>query len=215
MKFTRRRSYSFDPLPKVDQDEQRRRRRAWLPNVLGAEFDLTAEVEAITAPLAARVAADPVPRVLAGNVADLADAVAACLNELNTLVGADGDGARIRHLSSEEDRQRALQLLRSRRAATAPQFDAAALGAGTWAVALVEMTGRSSEPLSRFLGRSRPDSIPTATEVVEASLRGIDRAALSLDRRLDRRAADREQFASTRTPAPTVEAELESLGVTL
>lgn len=214
MRFQRRRIYDM-PLspPRFDQNEQRRRRRHWLPNLLTGEFDLTAEIEAITAPLALRVASDPVPQVLAGNVADLSDAVAACLNELNTLFGADGDLARVRHLTSEVDRARALELLRSRRAASKPQFDAADLGAGTWAAALVETAEPSSEPLSRFLGRARPDSIPTPTEVVEASLRGVDRAALALERRLDRRAADRELFTNHNTPAMSVEDQLAELGV--
>ncbi|KZF06534.1 hypothetical protein A2J03_24395 [Rhodococcus sp. EPR-157] len=201
------------PLPMFDQDEQRRRRRHWLPNVLTDEFDLTVELETITAPLALRVAADPVPAVLIGNVSDLSDAVAACLRELGELFAADTDQARVRHLASEEDRARALQLLRSRRAASAPDFTAADLGAGTWAAALVALAEPSAAPLSDYLGRVRPDSIVSATSVVEASLRGVDRAAISLERRLDRRAADRELFATAHTSAPTVEDQLAELGV--
>lgn len=216
MEFLRRRAYSFADRPTVDQHAQRLRRRRWLPNILTAEFDLGIEIAAVTIPLAARVAFDPVSSVYRGQVENLADAVAACVRDLDRLIGSGDDQRRTAHLS-DDDRRRALDLLRTRRAGSRPEITDDDLESGAWSDDLVALAAPVSEPLSRLLGRSLPpaEAIPSMSERVEASLREVDRAALSLERRIDRRAADRELFATTRTSAISVEAELESLGVQL
>ncbi|WP_147458291.1 hypothetical protein [Rhodococcus sp. SBT000017] len=214
--FRRRRLELSTERPKLEQHAQRLRRRRWLPNVLRAEFSLSDEISAIVAPLTARIAHDPVPRAYAEMVDELADAVLGCVRELDHLTGNGDDQRRTAHLS-EEDRRRALDLLRSHRAGQRPEITEADLASGAWAEALVELAAPVSGPLSDLLGRALPPEKVdvSVSESVEAALREVDRRALSLERRLDRRAADRELFHSTRpVPAPSVEDQLEELGVT-
>ena len=214
MKFSRRRAYYAPERPKVDQHGQRLRRRRWLPNHLTAEFDLGTEIAALTIPLCARVALDPVPRVYRDQVQGVADSVAACVREIGDVIGSGDDRRRTEHLS-EPDRRRALDLLRSRRTGTRHTVTEDELTSGSWSDGLVELAASTSEPLSQLLGRSLPPgkAIPSASELVENALRNVDRAVLSLERRLDRRAADRELFSRDNVSTPTIESQLEELGV--
>ncbi|OLT32204.1 hypothetical protein BJF84_03580 [Rhodococcus sp. CUA-806] len=215
--FRRRRFELTTERPTLDQLAQRLRRRRRLANVLGAEFSLTDEISAIVGPLAGRVAADPIPRAYAENVDALADSVFGSVREIAELTGSGDDQRRTAHLSAD-DRRRAIALLRSRRSGSRPEITAADLESGSWAEALVELAAPVSEPLSDLLSRALPPERVdvSASERVESALRAVDRAALSLERRLDRRASDRAMFAADRpAPAPSAEAELEAMGVRL
>ncbi|MFT7025362.1 MAG: hypothetical protein ACJA07_004485 [Rhodococcus sp. (in: high G+C Gram-positive bacteria)] len=184
----------------------------------GAAFDLAAEISAIIEPLAKGVASDPVPGAMRDNVADLAEAVHRCVGALTDIVGASGDGAKVAHLAAE-DRSRALRLIREHRAGRGrPQIDDAALIAGIWHTDLVEPASAISGDLAAFLGRSRrydADGLPSASQRVESELREVDRAALSLSRRIARRLADREMFGNRPEPTVSPAAELVSMGVEL
>lgn len=216
-----RRFWPAAPATMPTQDEQRERRRHWLSVTYDNRFDLPAEIESITGPLAQRVAADPVPASMRHNVDDLAEAVRRCVAVLADLVAGSADRSRVEHLATPEDRSRALRLIREHRAGRGrgrAELDDAALIAGTWPESLVELARGVSGELAAFLGRAHPsprDGSPSASQRVETALREVDRAALSLSRRIERRAADRREFGNRPEPVDAVAAELAEMGVEL
>ena len=210
------------PVSTVDQDEQRRRRRARLAIVYTGSFDLTEEVEQIIGPLAARVAADPVPRLYEFEVDAVVGAVHAVVLEAVKMLAEVDAARRTAHIGDFESRSRAMRLLDQARPRPArPEIDADGLSTVRWADSLVAHARPVMTALGELLGSARPPGglrgRPSASERLEGALRGIDGAALALACRLDRVAADRSMFAASQAAqAPAtdgVEAELRSLGV--
>ncbi len=170
--------------PTYSQAELRERRRTHLSHVYGASFSLSAEVEAITEPLARRVAALPNPAALADKV----DLVAAAAHEvahvaIGLLAGREADLAQRPPL---------------------PEITDDDLKSGRWAAALVALVEPYSARLGALLGRAFPPNSPelrghpSASERLEAALRTLDRAALDLGRLLDRAEVDGPRIAAAR-----------------
>lgn len=152
------------------------------------------------------------------NLADLSEAVHRCVTTLADLVAGSADTARVAHLTTVEERERARRLIREYRAGRGrPEIDDAGSIERTWHTDLVEFAKPVSGDLAGFLGRAHPaprDGSPSASQRVEAELRHVDEAALRLARRLDRREFDRAMFGDRPAPVDKVAAELAALGVT-
>lgn len=199
----------------ADQDEQRRRRRGRLPVVYRGTFDLVAEVEATCAPLAERIAASPAPGAYSTAVADLVTAVHQAVLDLGDVIAAREARHRTTHLSAET-RPRAVQLIVQTR--PRPECPVAAphtLVTGAWAEILSEHARPLSGPLAEYLGVAlapgHTRGAVSVSEHVEAALRGVDRAALSCERLLDRLQTTATR-ASASAPLDPAE-ELRTLGV--
>ncbi|WP_328435739.1 hypothetical protein [Nocardia puris] len=219
MRTRRRPAASPAPTPPAfDQAEARRRRRVYLAVTLPGEFDLKAEVADILEPLAERVAVDRMPGRYRDAVGALSDAVHVAVVGALMLVADRDDRARVQHLEVGA-RERALRLLREARTLPArPTFDADALESGRWAQTLVDFAASVSEPLSRLLSDAWPPGAValrgqrSVSERLVDLLRGVDRAAADLERRLDRA----PKIVSVRPvdAADRARAELRALGIT-
>jgi hypothetical protein len=161
------------------QAEQRHRRQHWLPVVLDGRFDLEVEVADIVGPLAVEAAALRWPPAVRGPVEDLAGSVAGVLRVVASMLaesrGLDSD-ARARVVAAVADgaRDRA-------------EIPDEAIVDGAWAGALVDQAAVLSGDLRRFLGAALPPGAAageSASERLVTALREVDRAALSLARRL-------------------------------
>lgn len=183
-----------------------------------------AEVESVCPPLAARISAQPSPTAFYGPVAELIAAIHGASSAFAALLAERDARRRTAHLDDYESRSRAVRLLvGSRPRPACPDLDAADLAGGDWVRVAVEDVRPVSGPLAAFLGDAQ---LPNAagrgsglslSERVVSELRGIDLAALDVERLLDR--ADRTRCESTDQPAPVevdpVAEELRALGVTL
>ncbi|MCV7223637.1 hypothetical protein [Mycolicibacterium elephantis] len=207
------------PAPVHSQDEQRRRRRVYLPNHYTGTFDVAAEVAAICEPLARRVADLPRPGACWREV----DALVAAAHELaHVAVGliAERDARRkTAHLSYDKRGRSVRALVDLAERPALPEIGDHALASGDWPATLVALVQPHTAPLSDVLAQAMPPGSTrgtrTASERVEAALRVLDAAALSLDRLLDR--ADRSRAERSR-PAPMTDtdkarAELAALGI--
>lgn len=211
-------AHGAPPAPTYSQTELRQGLRV---HYTGA-FNLTREVKAIIAGLSNRVAAEPHPLVWRGPVGDVADAV----HELVSFavgLAAESDGhAKGAHLTGS-DRRKALRTLADlARRPTAPEITDAALTAGDWAALLVAQAEPHAAPLAAVLSRALPPGdfrlagVASVSERLEAQLRQLDMAALTLTRRLDRTAFFRSQQPNPEPTdqAQTARAALAELGVT-
>lgn len=207
------------PAPVPDQAEQRRRRRSHMRLTYDRNFDLGKEIEAITKPLATRVAAEPAPAVYFYDVTELVVSVhKAVVMTIGDLLAARDARSRTMHLKDLAERDRAIQLLVARQPRpVCPQVDAADLASGRWADSLVELVTPYTGPLSDFLANALPPGAVRAVSVserTENALRGIDSAANALERRLHAVASDRAQCAPRTSSVDAGAAELRRLGVT-
>lgn len=175
------------PMPKVKSftpTEQRDRRRAHLPLTLGADFDLAAEVLSVTEPVAARLAEEPHPsgRTALASVAQISEAVA----DLAAVAGDLVAESRARGVAGAEEQARARNALKAVTHRAALQFGADELAAGTWAVTLADFAAPLSKPLVELLGRAARDRgrQPVESDRIIEALRNLDRAVISLDRRI-------------------------------
>lgn len=166
------------------QEVQRHRRSHWLSVTYDGRFDLSLEVEAIVGPLAAGVAALPGPLGLRDDVEGVADAVHALL-----VVVADMLGRSSRLPAESQARAAAAVGDLTRRAARVSDDE---IRSGSWAQVLVGYARPFSADLGRFLGGAVPPGVSgtqSASERLEAALRGVDGAALVLGRRVPKAAA--------------------------
>jgi uncharacterized protein YhhL (DUF1145 family) len=165
----------------------------------GPDFSLTVEVEQICQPLAARVAARPSPRHYRDAVNELIDAThTATCRVAGMLSKADAE-RRAAHLPINERGQAIRRLITAAPAPRRPGIAAAAVESGSWVTVLVNHVRPYSSDLSRLLGNAAPErrGLPNASEELETALRIVDRAAISLGRRLD----VAEKSAPVRPPA--------------
>ncbi len=182
---TRRRPMPTDAAPvKLTQDQQRERRRAHQVHTLDGEFDLAAEVRAITEPVATALAAEPgsTGRAAREAVAAIASAVADLCAVAGDLVSA-GRTAGLEY-GQRRQAEAALKAVTHR---PAPAISEAELSAGSWAATLTEFAGPLSGPLADVLGRAArdPARLPVESERVIEALRAVDRATLTLRRKID------------------------------
>ncbi|KXO88737.1 hypothetical protein AXK56_10490 [Tsukamurella pulmonis] len=207
-----------DPKPiKYSAAQQRDRRRNHLPLVLGADFDLGAEVLAVTGPVAARLAEEPHPsgRTALASVAAISEAVADLCIVAGELVAVD----RARGVDGAEAKVRATNALKSITNRAALQFGADELAAGTWAETLAGFARPLAGPLAAVLGRAAADKSrqPVESDRILDALRDLDRAVISLDRKITasidyRRALPTPKAAPQRDLSSAIEA-LESSGI--
>lgn len=202
-----------------DQAEQRRRRRVRMSASYPADFSLLREITDQAEPLAER-ARGLVTRSVLAAIGDLSEAVHAAAAGLGDIVEGLADRGRVAHLPPEQQ-ARARKLLRDARAVPEhPQIAAGDVHSGRWAVTLAELAAPVSEPLSAVLGKAAatPSGQPVLLEILERHLIDIDRAALALERALDRAAAARAEQAAAprpRTRAEIARDELRAMGVEL
>lgn len=217
----RRRPTPITAVVAFSQDEQRSRRRQHLVLAYDGRFDLAAEVAAITAPLARRVADRPDPLVFRRWVVELADAVHEAASTVVSW-GAEINARRVtEHLAGEPGKRtyaiRKIVDLAQRPAL--PDLTDTALTTGRWSAGLVTMVEPVSVQLSDLLARAFPPNddrlrgtVSRSELVVELLRETIDRAAMSLTRRLDW--AESQPTPKRSAPADAI-AELADLGVVI
>lgn len=219
----RRRTPRVPVTAPATQTEQRRLRRAWLPTILDGTFDLAVEVDEICKPLAARVAAEPSPAMYVRFVDALADAVSGDLVHVVVGLITERDARRKTAHLAPEDRGRAIRALTDLAVRPSPPVIAHAdLVSGHWATVLSEHVRPYAGPLADYLGVAlAPDATRAAMSVserLEDALREVDRAALTLSRRLDSVAAYRREAPVPVAVADNLRAQaradLAALGIT-
>lgn len=224
------------PAPVYTQDEQRDRRRNGLSVTLSGEWSLSQEVVAICDPLGQCIAAAPNPARfrLTREVSSQAhlvnhpqgfligvDEVAVTIHGLvHVVVGllAERDAQRkTAHLTGDVRARSIRSVIDLTPRPELPEITPDDLVSGTWPARLTALAEPYTAPLSGLLG-SAPT--PTASDRMRGALRDVDRAALSLARRLDRDKANRaDRAATTAKPKPSTQteaarrAELAALGV--
>jgi len=154
-------------------------------------------------------------------VTELTQAAHAAVITLADLL-AEADGLRrTRHLPVAQ-RGQAVRLIAEQAKANRPACPVVTeddLTAGSWAAALTELARPYSDPLADLLSRALPPGttrgLPSASEQVEAALRGIDSHAIGVRNTLESVAASRATPPRpTRTRSSSeIEAELAALGV--
>lgn len=167
------------------QDVQRHRRRHWLRVHYDNRFDLAAEIGAIVGPLAAEISYLPHPLSMRGDVEDLADAV----HEL--LSGVVGMLAESRHLDATARIRTSNAVRDLAQRPHEPQITDDEIIDGTWAQTLITHVSPFTGDFATFLGRALPPRTvgltgPSASERLEAALRVLDYAALTVRNRIPR-----------------------------
>ncbi|MFD6677655.1 hypothetical protein ACFWDA_25260 [Rhodococcus zopfii] len=203
--------------PTRDQDEQRQRRRTHRIVVYTGTFDLTAEVEAVLSPLAARPEIARYPQV----VSELTVAVHEAVLDLGRLL-AERDARRRTADLADDTRGRATDLIVAARPRPAcPTIDRDALVSGSWSSDLVEHAAPLTEPLRAYLAAALPPGATgraaSVSERVVDALRPLDRAAADAARRLDRleatRAASVPDLPDDLRRLNATQTELDALGI--
>ncbi|OHT54094.1 hypothetical protein [Mycobacteroides chelonae] len=171
------------PAPKVspDQDELRSRRRKRLPLRYGGTFNLAAEIEAVITQAAQEASrlADPLP--LRGAIENVLDAVHESMFVSVSLLSES-------KASDPNITRRLVADLAAR--PRLPEISDAQIISGSWVHALAAWTEPYAGDLARLLANAHPpghDALrgnPSASERVERALRGLDRAVLTLERRI-------------------------------
>ena len=200
---------------RLSQDEQRERRRTHQLHTLGGEFDLAAEVAAVVGPVAVALAAEPNPT--SRTAREAVEHVAATVAELCAVAGDIVALGRTAGLDYEARRaaEKALKTVTHR---PAPHVRDAELRDGTWAATFTAYATPLAGPLAAVLGRAARDTtrLPAESDRVIEALRGVDRAVLSLRRKIDATRDWRANLPTRSTaPAPTEDARrlLDTLGV--
>lgn len=202
----------------VHQAEQRQRRRQHLTVRYGEPFDLTAEIYDICQPLAEKVAAEPWPQTYRADVDDLAEAVGSLVIVVSDLV-ATADARRKTGDLDAADRGRAVAVLKElTERPQVPAISDGMLSSGLWVQELTALagplTGKLSDLLSRAAAPGTRRGLLSVSEQLVEGLRLVDRAAVALERHLQRAEVMRSSRPARR-PAPPdkLRAELEKLGV--
>jgi hypothetical protein len=210
----------------VTQSECREARRTGRRFEWPREFDVAAEVSEITEPLAALAAEVDDPASLSAAVASLVGAVHESVVEFADMIARSDAAARTRNVPVDQ-RGTARRLVRELAAPPPPRpvITQAAIKAGSWAQVLTELARPYAAPLATLLGAGvvlRGDE--SVSEKLEEALTRIDRAALNLERRIDRVQVAALRHAETLARGPAVavpaddkadkaRAELSRLGV--
>ncbi|MDP0399210.1 MULTISPECIES: hypothetical protein [Tsukamurella] len=200
--FIRPRRPLPDPKPiKYSAAQQRDRRRNHLPLVLGQDFDLGAEVLAVTGPVAERLSREPHPsgRTALASVAAISEAVANLCIVAGELVAVD----RARGVDGAEQKVRAANALKAVTHRAALPFGADELASGAWAATLADFARPLSGPLAAVLGRAARDRTrhPGESDRMLDALRELDRAVRDLDRKIEQTAAYRAALPTPRAAA--------------
>jgi hypothetical protein len=205
----------------VDQDDQRQRRRQRRQVHYTGDFDLLREICDITTPLAARVAAEPRPASCGAGVDELVAATHAAVLAIVDMVAEADAQRRAAHLPVDT-RGQAVRLLLDLAAAERPAPPEGVRGqlvSGTWPEVLVDHCRPVAGPLSGLLERAKPPGALrgalSVSERLEEALREIDRAAKSLEQRIDTAAFYRSKHRRACGPSESdrARAVLAAMGV--
>ena len=142
----------------MDHAEQRQRRRAHMTIVYDGEFDLAAEVAAVTEHLAERVPTNSTPLAFRSHVAELADATQELVGIVVGWLAEVHAMRRTEHLAYEPGkRAHAIRLLvdLARRPELVETGDESMI-TGSCVAPLVSMADPFTEPLAALLARSWP-----------------------------------------------------------
>ncbi|VBA56235.1 hypothetical protein [Mycobacterium attenuatum] len=201
----------------MDQAEIRRRRgNLSVDDYRG--FSVCREVADVAGPLAAQVTAQPCPLELRRQVLAYADAAHEAAGSMTRWHAERDARRRTEHLADDPGKRKYAMTticdLAPRPAL--PKITDEMIADGSWAVALVEMVTPVDDALRDLLATAFPPGAPalrgrpSRSHVLAALLREtVDRAAMSLQRALDR--ADTEPSALPAKPDPR--AELAALGI--
>ncbi|BBZ08292.1 hypothetical protein MDOR_24610 [Mycolicibacterium doricum] len=217
------------PPRRYSQAELRERRRTgFTAGHYGGDWSLAREIADVVGPLAQRIAADERPSRFMRSSATVPWLAEMVHEAVGVVVGwvAEADARRrTAHLANEPGKRRyavtTLVDLATRPAL--PEITDKMLKSGAWAAALVAMADGIDDAFSDLLTHSHPPNAaalrgqPSRSEHLARLLREtIDRAALALERRLNRDDhGDHHPTGETAsTPDDRARAELESLGVT-
>ncbi|MGV9827718.1 hypothetical protein [Gordonia sp. NPDC003429] len=201
------------------QTEARRQRRAHLSHQLDGEFDLATEVSDILTPLAERVTAEPAPASHLPEIENVVAAVEKIVRFSVELVARRDAERKVRDLPTYEQRSAGIAaLMMLVEYPPTPVIARVDAVSGEWAVILAAHVRPVSASLADLLDHARPTGGRTlsVSERVIAALRGLDRAAITLEKRLDWAASTRTQLArtpATETPADQARRVLDALGV--
>ncbi|WP_273490613.1 MULTISPECIES: hypothetical protein [Gordonia] len=181
--------------PTYSQDELRaRRRQAHLVAYDGA-FDLAAEVEAVLAPVAADLAAEPCPGAYLDSVESVAEAVHRVAVAVSGTISTRESRAKLDGLAPA-DRARAKAALFALARVDPPTVSRVDVIDGVWTSPLVDLVRPLAGPLADALGAvaKTADGEPSGlSQALTAELRDLDRAVLDLSRRIHRARTYREQ----------------------
>ncbi|UGQ43400.1 hypothetical protein [Rhodococcus aetherivorans] len=187
------------------QDEQRERRRQHLAIVYTGTFDLTAEIEAVLAPLARRPEVASYPHI----VRELTVSVHELVLDLGKLLVERDARRRTAALEAGTQGRMTDLIVAAWERPECPTIDRDALVSGAWSSVLVEHVRPLTEPVKDYLAHAHPPGATgnkaSVSERVEAALRTVDRAVRETERRLDHR-------ETSRTEAPQLSPELRRLG---
>ena len=200
------------PAPAYTQDQLRERRRAGLTHTYGGRWSLTAEVASICELLAERVAAAPRPGAYWRAVDDVAVAVHGLFHAVVGLLAERDAQRRTKHLGVDVRGRSIRALVDLAERPKLSEITDEQLAAGTWARTLTALADRYSAELANLLGRALTTAV---SDRLNAALRDVDRAALALERRLDRDEQARATKTTKTVPTPTEQAraELAALGI--
>lgn len=184
------------------QDEMRTRRRAAHRVAYTGAFDLAAEVEGILGPVAADLAQEP----CRGSYLDAVEAIAGAVHTLVTSVAGtvvSRDAREKVNALAPADRERARAALVGLARSNRPTITRADVLDGSWTAALIESAAPYARPLADALGTvaKTVDGEPSSlSDALVSELKDLDRAVLSLGRRIHRAKTYREQ-----NPRPTTQ----------
>jgi hypothetical protein len=211
-----------EPATLAECREARRTKMAW---TWTADFDASREVTEVFNPLAAAVAALPDPTRAAPEIDKVVDAVHETVVEVRDLTTRADAAKRTAHLPVDQrGAAKRLVLDLTPPAPARPVITEAQLAAGTWVALLAELAAPYAEPLLQLLVADARIGGVSVSERLEIRLTEIDRAALTLTRRIDRIEAVTLRHRAPASPAPAVtpadkadsaRAELARLGVPL
>lgn len=202
----------------MKQAEVRRRRRAHLPFVHEGNWSLRREIADVAGPLAARVAALPSPAQLRRQVLAYADAAHEAAGTVTGWLAEVDARRRTEHLVDDEGKRKSAMttLIDLAPRPVLPEIADEMIADGLWVAALVEMVEPMDAALRDLLAHAFPPGAPplrgqlSRSDRLESLLREtVDRAALSLQRALDR--ADTVPSSPTAKADPR--AELAALGI--
>ncbi|MBV5244444.1 hypothetical protein KUF57_12965 [Mycolicibacterium sp. PAM1] len=214
------------PRRRYSQAELRERRRAGLTvGHYGGDFSLAREIADVCEPLARRIAAADRPARFGRSSASVPWLAESVHELVGTVVGwvAEADAyAKTKHLAADHGKRtyavRTLCDLAQRPAL--PDVTDDMLADGSWSSALVALADGTDAALADLLARSYPPGAPVLRGQVSRSehlaqllSRTLDRAALALERRLDRDDQADHGQSTAETKADRARAELAALGI--
>lgn len=209
------------PPRRYSQAENRQRRRSGKLTRNGGDFSAVREIADVAGPLAARVTYLATPLRVRRLVLDYADAAHELVSTVTGWLAVQDAYAKTAHLVKEPAKHRyaVTTLIDLTPRPALPEITDVAILDGTWAAAVTAMADTVDASLAALLARSWP---PNANELRGQLSRSehldrlmretVDRAALALDRAIERAEAQPAPTSPTPTTADP-RAELAALGI--